>query len=253
MGTSNTNFYGDFVLQVDWHMGQIMEALDRNGLASNTLFIFTSDNGCSPRAEFEELEKAGHIPGGIYRGNKADIYEAGHRVPFIAHWPEGIAGGSVSEATICLTDLIATLADITNSGIPQNAAEDSVSFLPALKGKADQVREATVHHSINGSFAIRKDDWKLALCPGSGGWSYPRPAETRQLDLPPIQLFNLKDDPAETTNVYATHLEVVRELYLLLGSYIKNGRSTPGPAQTNEMETPFEPAGFESLKRELNL
>lgn len=253
MGTSNTNFYGDFVLQVDWHMGQIMEALDRNGLANNTLFIFTSDNGCSPRAEFEELKQAGHIPGGIFRGNKADIYEAGHRVPFIAHWPEGIAGGSVSEATICLTDLFATLADITDAGIPQNAAEDSVSFLPALKGKADQVREATVHHSINGSFAIRKGDWKLALCPGSGGWSDPRPAEARQLDLPPIQLFNLSDDPGETTNVHATHLEVVRELYLLLESYIRNGRSTPGPVQTNEMETPFEPAGFESVKRELNL
>lgn len=253
MGTSNTNFYGDFVKQVDWHMGQIMEALVRNGLVDNTLFIFTSDNGCSPRADFEELEKADHKPGGIYRGNKADIYEAGHRVPFIAHWPEGIAGGSVSDATICLTDLFATLADITNSGIPENAAEDSVSFLPALKGKADQVREATVHHSINGSFAIRKGDWKLLLCPGSGGWSYPRPAEARQLDLPPIQLFNLKEDPAETTNVYATHLEIVRELYLLLGNYIKNGRSTAGPMQTNEMETPFEPAGFESVKRELNL
>ena len=150
MGKSNTNFYGDFVLQVDWHMGQIMETLEKSGVAENTLFIFTSDNGCSPRADFEELDKVGHKPGGIYRGNKADIYEAGHHVPFIAHWPKGFAGGGQSDATICLTDLFATLADITGSKIPENAAEDSVSFLPILNGSNKPVREATVHHSING-------------------------------------------------------------------------------------------------------
>ncbi len=253
MGKSNTNFYGDFVQQVDWHVGQVMGALEKNGVADNTLIIFTSDNGCSPRAGFEELDVVGHKPGGKFRGNKADIYEAGHRVPFIAHWPNSIDGGSRSDATICLTDLFATLAEITESKIPKNAAEDSVSFLGALKGKEKQVREGTVHHSINGSFAIRKGDWKLVLCPGSGGWSYPRPNETKALDLQPIQLFNLKSDTAESTNVYSSNPDKVKELYRLLESYVENGRSTPGPKQSNEEDTPIDPAGFTALKSELNL
>ena len=253
MGTSNTNFYGDFVLQVDWHVGQVMEALERNGVADNTLFIFTSDNGCSPRAGFEELNKVGHKTGGIYRGNKADIYEAGHRVPLIAHWPKGFKGGSSTSATICLTDLFATLADITGANIPSNAAEDSVSFLPALMGKSKQMREATVHHSINGSFAIRKGDWKLVLCPGSGGWSSPTPNETKKMDLPPIQLFNLRSDPSEQSNVYSSNPDKVRELYKFLTSYIENGRSTPGPKQSNEEDTPIDPVGFAVLKAELKL
>lgn len=253
MGTSNTNFYGDFVVQVDWHMGQIMEVLEKNGVGDDTLFIFTSDNGCSPRAMFEELNAVGHKPGGIYRGNKADIYEAGHRVPFIARWPNGIKGVAVSETTICLTDLFATLADITEAEIPENAAEDSVSFLPALNGDTDPVREGTVHHSVNGSFAIRKGDWKLMLCAGSGGWSYPRPNEAKSLGLPPVQLFNLKTDPSETTNLYSTNYDKVKELYDLLVDYVENGRSTPGPKQSNVGETSIDSEGFETLKADLNL
>jgi len=250
---SGTNYYGDFVQQVDWHMGQIMEALERSRVADNTIFIFTSDNGCSPRAEFDELDAVGHKPGGIYRGNKADAYEAGHRVPFIVHWPDGVKAGLVSDTTICLTDLFATMADITGATTPDNAAEDSVSFLSALKGKKDQVREGTVHHSINGSFAIRSGDWKLLLCPGSGGWSDPRPAAAKNMNLPPIQLFNLATDPSETKNVYASNKDKVKELYQLLESYVANGRSTPGPKQSNEGATPIDPDGFDKLKAELGL
>jgi len=252
-GRSGTNYYGDFVQQVDWHMGQIMDALEENGVAENTIFIFTSDNGCSPRAVFDELDAVGHKPGGIYRGNKADAYEAGHRVPFIVHWPAGLKAGKVSDTTICLTDLFATIADITKAKIPSNAAEDSVSFLRALKGEQDQVREGTVHHSINGSFAIRKGDWKLLLCAGSGGWSSPTPAETKKMDLPPIQLFNLAKDPSEKNNVFKENKDKVRELYSLLSSYVANGRSTPGPKQKNEGGTPFDPAGFAKLKAELGI
>ena len=189
----------------------------------------------------------------MYRGHKADIYEAGHRVPFVAHWPEGIRKTGKSDATICLTDLFATVAEITSAQTPANAGEDSVSFLPALKGKSGQVREATIHHSINGSFAIRKGDWKLALCPGSGGWSYPRPADTKKMDLPPIQLFNLKTDPSETKNVYQSNPDKTRELYALLKSHVEKGRSTPGPNQMNEGKTLFDPAGFDAIKAELKL
>ena len=252
-GKSGTNEYGDFVQQVDWHVGQVMDALKRNGLAENTLLIFTSDNGCSPRADFEELGAIGHKPSYRYRGHKADIYEGGHRVPFIAHWPKGIKAGTRSAATICLTDLMATAAEITGGHVPQNAAEDSVSFLPALQGKAKQVREATIHHSINGSFAIRKGDWKLVLCPGSGGWSDPRPAAAKEMDLPPVQLFNLKTDPAEAKNVYGSYPEKLKELYTLLKKVVEEGRSTEGPIQQNDGDTPFERPGFEALKAELKL
>lgn len=254
IGKSGTNEYGDFVQQVDWHVGQIMETLEKSGVAENTILIFTSDNGCSPRAVFEELDAVDHKPGGIYRGHKADIYEAGHRVPFVIHWPKGIAKpGSVSDETICLTDLFATMAEITGGATPADAAEDSVSFLPALQGKDTQLREATVHHSINGSFAIRKGDWKLILCPGSGGWSYPRPNETKNLDLPPIQLYNLKRDPSETRNVQDSEPAKTKELYTLLASYVERGRSTPGPDQSNEGETPIDPAQFGALKATLGL
>ena len=191
--------------------------------------------------------------GGIYRGNKADIYEAGHRVPFIAHWPNGIKGGKESDATICLTDLLATMADILDADYPNNAGEDSVSFLPAMKGQGKEVREATIHHSINGSFAIRKGDWKLVLCPGSGGWSAPRPAEAKKMTLPPIQLFNLADDPSETNNLYLTNKDKVRGMYRLLESYVENGRSTPGPKLSNEGITTIDPDGLSKLKRELGL
>jgi len=128
-----------------------------------------------------------------------------------------------------------------------------VSFLRALKGEKGQVREGTVHHSINGSFAIRKGDWKLLLCPGSGGWSSPTPAEAKKLDLPPIQLFNLAKDPSETNNVYKENKDKVRELYSLLNSYVANGRSTPGPKQENEGDTPIDPDGFDKLRAELGI
>lgn len=252
-GKSGTNYYGDFVQQVDWHMGQIVDALESSGVADDTIFIFTSDNGCSPRAEFSELDAIGHKPGGIYRGNKADAYEAGHRVPFIVHWPNGAKAGEVSDATICLTDLFATLADITGADTPDDAGEDSVSFLSVLEGKADETREGTVHHSINGSFAIRSGDWKLMLCPGSGGWSDPRPADAKKMQLPPIQLFNLAKDPGETNNVYLTNQDKVVELYKLMESYVANGRSTPGPKLSNEGETQIDPSGFESLKAKLGI
>ena len=171
-GKSGLNKYGDFVMQVDDTVGQVMAALDRNGLADDTLFIMTSDNGCSPQADFPALAAKGHHPSYVFRGYKADIFEGGHRIPFLARWPGHIRPGTWCDQTICLTDLLATCADILGAKLPANAGEDSVSILPALEGKATApLREATVHHSANGSFSIRQGKWKLELCPGSGGWS----------------------------------------------------------------------------------
>jgi len=233
-GRSGLGPYGDFVLQTDWAVGEVMRALESHGLTETTLFVFTSDNGCSPQAGYPELMAQGHNPSHIYRGHKADIYEAGHRVPFIVRWPARIKAGTTSDQTICLTDLMRTAADILDVKLPDNAAEDSVSLLPAfLDRDRGPLREATVHHSINGSFSIRQGKWKLAFCPGSGGWTSPRPGQQDTSHLPLIQLYNLEDDVAETRNVQAEHPEVVAQLTRLMEKYAEDGRSTPGRAQPN--------------------
>ena len=227
-GKSGMNPYADFVLQVDASIGQIVKALEDSGVADNTLVIVTSDNGCSPKANFSVLATFGHDPSYVYRGNKADIFEGGHRIPFIARWPKHIKAGSVCDDTMCLTDLMATVADITGQKLPDDAAEDSVSMLPNLLGTATgPLREATVHHSINGSFSIRQGKWKLELCPGSGGWSHPRPQEAKKRGLPPIQLYDLSKDIGETQNVYEQHPDVVERLTALLDQYKTDGRSVP--------------------------
>jgi len=227
-GKSNTNEYGDFVLQIDWTVGQVMKALKRHGLEKNTLIIFTSDNGCTPKADFKELETFGHDPSYVFRGHKADIFEGGHRVPYITRWPTRIKAGSVCEDTICLTDLMATAAEMTGYTLPNNAGEDSVSILPDLMGKTNKpLREATVHHSFNGSFSIRQDQWKLILCPDSGGWSHPKPGSKQAKQLPPVQLYDLGIDIGETTNLEDKHPVVVKQLTALLQDYKDRGRSTP--------------------------
>lgn len=236
-GKSGLNPYADFVMMVDDYIGKLMIQLSNLGLAQNTLVIFTSDNGCSPEADFEDLIAKGHNPSHIYRGHKADIFEGGHRVPFIAQWAGKIAPGSVSDQVICTTDLMATLADITDYPLASAEGEDSFSLLPVLlrPEQKDPIREATVHHSINGSFAIRKGDWKLILAPDSGGWSDPKPKDTKVLaNIPEYQLYNLRNDPGERNNVVEKHPEIVTELKDLLTAYIKNGRSTPGVPQKND-------------------
>ncbi len=235
-GKSGLNPYGDFVMMIDGFMGQLSKTIKDAGIEENTIVIFTSDNGCSPRANFEELIAKGHNPSYIFRGHKADIFEGGHRVPFIVKWPKQIERGSISDKTICLTDLMATAASIVNFELDENMAEDSYDLLPLFKNPESGVysREATVHHSINGSFAIRKGDWKLALCPDSGGWSYPRPGRDTTDHLPQLQLYNLKNDPGEQQNLVAKNPEKSDELKQILRDYIKNGRSTPGNNQEND-------------------
>lgn len=227
-GKSGIGSYGDFCVQVDAIVGDICAALERTGLAKDTLLIFTTDNGCSPAAGTPKLEKLGHFPSAGRRGYKADVFEGGHRVPFIARWPGRVAPGSSYDQTVCLTDLLATCADIVGIPVPDNAGEDSVSLRPALLGETQApVREATVHHSIDGSFAIRKGKWKLEECPGSGGWSAPKPKSKAEKGLPPIQLYDMAADPAETTNVWDKHPDVVTELSALLKRYKEEGRSVP--------------------------
>jgi arylsulfatase A len=236
LGKSGLNPYADFVMQTDDAIGQVLAALERKGLARDTLVILTSDNGCSPQAKFDELLAKGHNPSGPFRGHKADIFDGGHRVPFLARWPAQVKPGTKSDQLTGLMDLLATAAELVGATLPVGAGEDSVSIVPALLGTAKgPLREALVHHSINGSFAIRQGPWKLELCADSGGWSQPRPGTPAAKKLPPTQLYNLANDIGEKENVWEQNKGTAERLEKLLGKYIEEGRSTPGPRQANDV------------------
>lgn len=240
-GKSGIGEYGDFVLMVDAMVGKVLQAVKESGEDGNTIVVFTTDNGCSPAAGIKEMEAQGHRPNSIYRGHKADLFDGGHRIPCILRWPEGTKPHEVRQ-TVCLTDFYATFAAINGYKLMDSEGEDSYNLLPAIVSETeiDPIREATVHHSIDGQFTIRQGDWKLLLSASSGGWSAPTPTDTLALDsLPPIQLYNMKDDPSETTNVEAEHPEIVSRLRALMAKYVREGRSTPGASQKNDGEYPW--------------
>lgn len=251
-GKSSIGPYGDYVMETDWAVGQVLKAIDRADLRSNTIAIFASDNGAAPYIDVEKLETAGHYPSAQFRGYKSDIWDGGQRIPFIVRWPGKIEPGSQSRQIVGLFDLIATCADILHAKLPDNAGEDSVSLLPAFLGIDMQPlheNNAIVNHSGgNGRFGVRQDKWKLELCPGSGGWGKPGDAEALKEGLPIFQLYNLDNDIGEQTNLLHITMEgeqprfemgkygpVVTNLVKLLENYVANGRSTPGALQTNDV------------------
>jgi arylsulfatase A-like enzyme len=198
--TSGAGDYGDFVQMVDATVGRIMAGLEANGLTENTILIFTSDNG--PFWREDKIEEFDHRAAGNLRGMKSDIYEGGHRVPFIVRWPGRIQAGKQSSHTTTLTNLIATCADLLEIPLNEITGEDSYSIWPILMGDSvpDQ-EQAVIHHSGNGHFAIRKGDWKLMEQLGSGGFTSPQRVESEP-GGPAGQLYNLADDPLEITNLY---------------------------------------------------
>ena len=233
-GISGINPYADFVVQTDHHIGQILAALKDNGIDRNTLLLFTSDNGCSPEANFELLKQNGHDPSAGYRGHKADLYEGGHRVPFIARWPAKISPGQTTKALACLTDIYPTLEAIAGQKRQASGGEDGFNLLPVFEGAPSSGRDALVSHSISGFFAIRQGQWKLCLSAGSGGWSAPRENIAKQQGLPPMQLFHLGQDPSEQNNLLQQEPQKARSLLRLLQNYVDRGRSTPGPSLPND-------------------
>ncbi len=228
---SQAGIYGDFVTLVDWTVGQILETLDAHEIADNTLVILTSDNG-SHEARIGQHNNGisvgspnfGHEANHIYRGQKADAWDGGHRVPFLARWPQTVTAGSRCDVPICLTDLIATCAAVTDRDLPSDAGEDSISFLGHLEGRrpARPCHEAIVHHSISGVFAIRRGKWKFIDGVGSGGWSGTG-------DGLPAQLYDMEADPHEQNNLYKDpqHQGVVERLQRLLEQYKEQGHSQP--------------------------
>jgi len=238
---SGLNPYGDFVMQVDHHMGELFAALKEASFDDNTLVFFTSDNGCSPQANFPLLLEKGHDPSGIYRGHKADIYEGGHRVPLIVRWPGHIDQGRTTQVLACLTDIYSTLEAITEQPRRPTGGEDGFSLIPVFEGEDSSGRDSLVSHSIAGNFAIRQGDWKLCLAHGSGGWSDPRENAAIKQGLPPMQLFDLASDPGEQENLVKSHPEKVKKLLALLQRQVDQGRCTPGEKVPNDREISFLP------------
>jgi len=251
--SSQAGDYGDFVAQVDDTVGQVMAALDAAGAADTTLLIFTSDNGPEVTGEvrpgaYDRVRDYGHASMGSLRGAKRDLWEGGHRVPFLARWPGVIKPGTASDHTICHVDFLATVAAILGERLPDNAAEDSYNLLPVLRGESlnGPVRQATVHHSASGRFAIRQANWVLLAAPGGDDNGGPKrigePAWFRQLrtypDARPATssvLYDLGQDLSERHDVAADNPEVVRRLQSLLRQYVERGRSTPGEPQSNDV------------------
>ncbi|MCC2685376.1 MAG: atsA 9, partial [Paenibacillaceae bacterium] len=218
-GKSQVGLRGDMILEMDWSLGKIMSLLEELEIDKDTLLIFTSDNG--PHSfDVDELEVYGHDQTAGYRGQKADIWEGGHRVPFIAGWPNAIPAGTTSNETVELTDFMATCAEIVGAAIPDGAAEDSCNVLPAMLGQCLEkpIREAIVSHSLEGMFAVRKGRWKFIDGPLGGGFHW-KEALKQYPDAAPGQLYDMESDAAERENLYERRPEVVAELRGLLDGY----------------------------------
>lgn len=216
-GKSGCGAYGDFVMETDWHIGRVMEALEAGGMTKNTLILVSSDNG--PENPWKQrIEEHQHYSSGVYRDGKRSIYEGGHRVPFIVRWPEVVKPG-VWDGTVCQTDVLATFADILGAKLPANAAEDSVSFYGALTGKAtSKDRLPLINHASNGRLAIRDGKWKLVMEHGKAS----------------RELYDLGADPGEKNDVIAQHADIAATLTEKITAIVQKGRTTPGADQAND-------------------
>ncbi len=241
-GKSEAGDYGDLVAQVDATLGSIVETVDRLGIGENTLIIFTSDNGSPARAGDPHLRSAewaapgavtrlfGHNPNTPWRGMKGDAWEGGHRVPCLVRWTGTVPAGKTSDALVCLTDLFATIAALVEYPLPESAGEDSYNQLALLldEASAEPIRQEVVLHTLSGTYIVRRGPWKAIFGLGSGGFTPPHVIKPQDGE-PPGQLYNLADDPRETTNLWATHPKIVAELSARLAQYQQSGRSAPQP------------------------
>jgi arylsulfatase A len=232
----------DLIMETDAALGSMMQALKEHGVAENTLLVFASDNGHCRYTGVGPFQDRGHRIAGPYRGCKLDVAEGGHRVPMVVRWPGVVEPNCRTDVLVCLSDWLATCADLLDVTLPPNAGEDSVSMLPVLRGEDKPMREALV--SQGGSareLTIHRGQWKLVFRPSDGDG-----------DSTTMQLCNLAEDPREKQNLAAEHPDLVRELSALLQSCIENGRSTAGPAQQNDVlvEFKFPPNAIDTKARE---
>ncbi len=220
------NACADLIMETDATVGLVLKALEQSGKANNTLVIFTSDNGFASYVGAKDLEQRGHFPSGPLRGYKTDVYEGGHRIPFIVRYPKVVKPGTVCNQLVHHADVIATLAEILNAKLPANSAEDSFSFMPLLKGVDKPVRENSVSCAASGIPGLRQGDWKLILAPD------PKQNKDSKLD---VQLYNLAEDIGETKNLAGEQPERVAQMKLLMEKLITDGRSSNGTKQKNDV------------------
>ncbi len=231
-GRSNCGNYGDFMEETDYRVGQVLDALKANGLEDNTLVIFSSDNGAESNYAYQR-DTYQHYSCMNFKGGKRDIYEGGHRVPFLMRWPKVISAKGKVNSPVCQSDYLATIADIVGVKLPDHAGEDSYSLYPLIKdvNSNQNLDRAVIHHSATGHFAIREGKWKLNMLRGSGGSLKPviiKPDAGEAL----FELYDMENDPGETTNLYFEQPEVVARLSEKITQIIKNGRSTNGEPQS---------------------
>jgi arylsulfatase A-like enzyme len=201
------------------------------------LLVFSSDNGFAPYVLPKyNVERLGHFPSYLFRGYKSDIWEGGHHVPMIVRWPGSVRPGTICQELVSLTDLMATCAGILRCRLPGHAAEDSYDILPYLLGTAKgPIRKDIVYASFYGNFAIQEGRWKLAFCPGSGGYRTHGKKPVAGEALPLVQLYDMESDISEKANVGASHPEVVKLLTGRMERLIQQGRSTPGRRLKNDV------------------
>ncbi|MEP5341642.1 MAG: arylsulfatase [Algibacter sp.] len=230
-GRSNCGNYGDFMEETDYRVGQVLDALKANGLEENTLVIFSSDNGAESNYAYQR-DTYQHYSSLNFKGGKRDIYEGGHRVPFLMRWPNAIKAGGKIDSPVCQSDYLATIADIVGVTLPDNAGEDSYSLYPLMKDTSakQNLDRAVIHHSFTGHFAIREGKWKLNMFRGSGGSLKPTIIRADLGDAM-FELYDMENDPEETTNLFFEQPKVVAKLTEKLTHIIKNGRSTDGELQ----------------------
>ncbi len=222
-GKSGAGDYGDYVVEVDAMIGRVLDTLRQLGMDDNTLVVITSDNGADWKPG--DIERYPHRANAGWKGEKADIWEAGHRIPFIARWPGHIPANTVCSETGSLTDLMGTLAAILHRPLPPDAGEDSFNLLPALlRQPHSPIRKTIIDESNDGMYSIREGNWKLELGLGSGGFSEPRTVEPAPGNVQG-QLYDLAADPHELYNVWAQHPDIVARLTKLLDEYKTSGHT----------------------------
>lgn len=241
-GKSGIAPIADFIMETDWSAGQIFKAVEDAGISENTIIIFTADNGHADYTGWEELVQAGHYPSGPYRGHKKDIWEGGHRVPFIVKWKGTIEEGSRSNQLICLTDLYSTFHELVEGKLPpSNEGEDSFSFLKILKGDdAVSGRDHLVSHSVRGEFAYRKGDWKIVYRVPDAGLGFWQDLEEARGKPAKVELFNLAKDIAEAHDSLAYYADLAHGLRDQLEKIVDMGASRKGVKQSNDVNVCFE-------------
>ena len=232
-GKSKAGYYGDFVIETDGMVGKVMQALQEHGFSDNTLVIFSADNGAETHA-FERLEKFDQWSSGKYRGLKRDIYEGGHRVPFIVKWPGRVKKGVRSDEVVSQVDLASTFAKIIDYPLAKTEAIDSYNLLPVLAGKkySKPLRVATVQNTSAKKFALRQGDWVLINAP-TGAAKKEQQDYLNHFGLEPYGkenqglLFNLKNDPRQSNNLYSQYPSKVKKMRALLESYLEGKPCAP--------------------------